>query len=152
MISAPYQLFASPRAIDQLGCWATAIQGFDSVAGHTAFGDVFVRDSQSGQFGLLFPFREHLEPLDQRSVADLQRLLEAPVVMEKLLRLDDLATLESRLGPLRPNQVYFPVPYPFIGGSGALDTYDKGDVWVFVELVGQFHGYGDAIRVTTESP
>jgi hypothetical protein len=139
---------AEPLA--KLGCWADAIQGFDCVAGYTAFGDVFLRDSSSGQYGLLFPLREHLEPLDQQSLNDLQRLLATPVVVEKLLRLADLEILESRLGPLQASQVYFPVPYPFIGGSGALDTYDKGDVWAFLELVGQFHGYGDAIRVITE--
>lgn len=30
-----------------------------------------------------------------------------------------------------------PVPYPMLGGSGAPETYDKGNVWVFLDIVGQ---------------
>jgi hypothetical protein len=44
--------------------------------------------------------------------------------------------VRARIGDPAANQVYLPVPYPFLGGSGEPDTYDKGDVWVFWSIVG----------------
>ena len=49
----------------------------------------------------------------------------------------DLRLLQARLGELGPEQVYYPVPYPCLGGSGELSTFDRGDVWVFVDLRGR---------------
>ena len=43
-------------------------------------------------------------------------------------------------GPLAPGQVYIAKPYPFLAGSEKPDTYSKGNVWVFLELVAQMHG------------
>jgi hypothetical protein len=31
-------------------------------------------------------------------------------------------------------------PYPFVGGTEAPETYDIGDVWVFLDIVAQFQG------------
>ena len=39
---------------------------------------------------------------------------------EELCQPAAVADLEGRLGPLKANEVYFPVPYPCLGGSGAL--------------------------------
>ena len=58
------------------------------------------------------------------------------------LRPQDLAVLDRRLGDLRPDEVYYPVPFPSLGGSGELSTYDKGAVWVFADLVAQTLGFG----------
>jgi hypothetical protein len=63
--------------------------------------------------------------------------LKHPDVVTHVLRPHLLEALSVRLGPLRTDEVYYPVPYPFIGGSGAPETFDKGNVWVFARLVGQ---------------
>jgi hypothetical protein len=63
-------------------------------------------------------------------------------VIEQVLRPADVSILEGRLGKLLEEEVFIPVPYPFLGGSGRLDTYEKGNVWVFAGLVGQAHGIG----------
>ena len=44
-------------------------------------------------------------------------------------------------GPLKPGQVYIAKPYPFLGGSEAPETYGQGDVWVFLDIVAQAHGF-----------
>ena len=44
------------------------------------------------------------------------------------------------VGPLGDLEVYIPCPYPMAGGSCEPDTYEKGNVWVFMELVGITHG------------
>ena len=43
--------------------------------------------------------------------------------------------------PLKPGQVYIAKPYPFLGGSEAPETYGQGDVWVFLDIVAQAHGF-----------
>ncbi|TMB28613.1 MAG: DUF1851 domain-containing protein [Deltaproteobacteria bacterium] len=65
------------------------------------------------------------------------RGLKDAAFVEQFLRPNDLRLLQSRLGELGPEQVYYPVPYPCLGGSGELSTFDRGDVWVFVDLRGR---------------
>jgi hypothetical protein len=69
-------------------------------------------------------------------------ILKDVAFIEQFLRPDDLRLLEAQLGELGPEEVYYPVPYPCLGGSGDLSTFDKGDVWVFADLLGQSLGVG----------
>ncbi|PSK26501.1 T6SS immunity protein Tdi1 domain-containing protein, partial [Nocardia seriolae] len=43
----------------------------------------------------------------------------------------------SVVAVLGPDQVYIPTPYPFLGGTKAPETYEIGDVWVFLDIVAQ---------------
>jgi hypothetical protein len=73
------------------------------------------------------------------------QVLEAPEFQSACLQPRSLAELESlaeRLGGLEAEEVYYPVPHPAIGGSGAIETYEKGNLWVFVEIAGQNRGLG----------
>ena len=77
-------------------------------------------------------------------MADFEKqVLKDPGFVDGILRPNDLAALATRVGALGEQDVYFPVPYPCIGGSGALETYDKGNVWVFMELLGRTMGVGE---------
>jgi carbonic anhydrase len=49
-------------------------------------------------------------------------------VIEQVGRPALVAEIEKRLGSLKSDEVYFPVPYPFLGGSGTPETFDKGDL------------------------
>ncbi len=66
--------------------------------------------------------------------------LATPEVVTHVLRPQLLAALEARLGQLAVDEVYYPVPFPFLGGSGAPETFAKGNVWVFASIVGQSWG------------
>ncbi|MHA6833485.1 T6SS immunity protein Tdi1 domain-containing protein [Ralstonia pseudosolanacearum] len=58
-----------------------------------------------------------------------------------VLRPSHQAAIAQRLGFLGQNEVYIPKPYPFLGGTDEPESYEKGDFWVFVELVGICHGF-----------
>ncbi|BFM48907.1 hypothetical protein [Marinomonas sp. THO17] len=53
---------------------------------------------------------------------------------------EDLQVLESNLGPLDNEQVYYPILDPILGGSLELGRFDKGNVWIRTEIVGQNRG------------
>ena len=58
-------------------------------------------------------------------------------VLRDVLRRADYQRLTGSVGSLGAEECYFPVPYRALGGSGALNTYDKGNVWIYPDLYGQ---------------
>ncbi|MEE8625649.1 MAG: hypothetical protein V3T19_09940 [Acidiferrobacterales bacterium] len=54
-----------------------------------------------------------------------------------VLQQADYQRLTGSVGSLGAAECYFPVPYRALGGSGALSTYDKGNVWIYPDLYGQ---------------
>jgi Domain of unknown function (DUF1851) len=138
-----FRLLDPPRSVEDLGCWSAVTSQFSLVVGFTAFGNFFLRNPATGQYAVLYTIGPELVPTNFQSSENFQSaFLSDEGIIRHLGRPSDVAALESRLGSLAPNQVYFPVPYPFLGGSGELDTFDKGDVWVFADLVGQSQGVG----------
>ena len=139
--SRRYTIFVQPLPSSRLGPWEKALGRFREVLGHTALGTFFLRDPDDGACIALYPLRagNNASGIGQFSDgAQLEREILGDVAMrDELCRPADVAELEARLGPLTANEVYFPVPYPCLGGSGALSTYDKGDVWVFANILGQ---------------
>ena len=136
-------LFDQPEPASVLGCWESVVRGFRSVVGHTAWGDFFLRNPDTGQFAVLYAFDPELVPL---SFVELELFvsgyLAAPQVQDHLIRPERLAAVEARLGPLKPSEVFIPEPYPFLGGGCEPESYAKGSVWTFIDLVGQMQGVG----------
>lgn len=58
-------------------------------------------------------------------------------VKEKFLDIDKFALVRQRLGPLKYGECYIPEPWPMLGGNGLPDSYGKGDLEVYLNLVGQ---------------
>ena len=56
-----------------------------------------------------------------------------------VLRSDHVNEVAEKLGPLQKEEVYIPTPYPFLGGDEAVDSYSKGNIWIMLDIVGQFH-------------
>ncbi len=52
----------------------------------------------------------------------------------------DVSSLVNNSVPLDENEAFHPVPDPAIGGSGKLETYKKGNVWVSADISGQIRG------------
>jgi hypothetical protein len=117
---------------------------FSQVAGHTSFGDIFLLDPDSGQYAVLCPLTGQRFPTscyDRESFVS--SFLADPDIIERFSRPADEKKLRRRLGPVGNEEVYIPCPYPFVGGSGELSTYQKGGLWEFIELVGLFRGLGE---------
>jgi hypothetical protein len=142
---AMFRILAEPLLVEGwLGCWAKHMGRFSQFVGTTSFGDVFLHDPASGQYGLLCPLSGDRFPIDCHDRETfLNGFLADPTIVEQLARPSDVAELQERLGLLADDEVYIPCPYPFVGGSGELSTYQKGRVWEFLELVGLFRGLGE---------
>ncbi|MGE3425113.1 MAG: T6SS immunity protein Tdi1 domain-containing protein [Dehalococcoidia bacterium] len=135
-----------PRSTEYLGSWENPLGQYREVVGYSYLGSLFVRDPVKREYLVLHPLNygnnaRRYGSFDSTAEFESAVLRDAAFV-EEILRPLDLAELEQRLGSLGPNQVYFPVPYPLIGGSGELATFQKGNVWVFADLVGQTLGVG----------
>lgn len=58
-------------------------------------------------------------------------------VKKDVLLSDYFAEINARLGDLSYCECYIAKPWPMLGGSGASDTFGKGDMEVYVSLTGQ---------------
>lgn len=140
-----FRLLDPPRPVTELGCWAEVTGRFSLVAGYTAFGNFFLFDPDTQQYAVLYTIEPELVPTHFRgSRAFVSEFLSDAGIIDHLGRPRDVTALEARIGPLATDEVYYPVPYPFWGGSGELETFSKGNVWVFADLVGQSQGVGQA--------
>lgn len=138
-IETPYHLFSIPIPRARLDRWEHMTSGFDEVVGYSLLGDVFLRNTQTGQFAVLFTVNPELVPLDfYDRKSFLEEYLEHPIVQEKVLKADRINQIRERIGGLGQEQVYIPEPYRFLGGDEAVESYSKGNLWNYLELVGAF--------------
>ena len=115
---------------------------YDEIVGFSNFGLFFFRDSKASEYGILHPFIPSIKDYGRFDTqSDFHStVLTDPYFVGCYLRPDDLAALSSSVGELGDEDIYIPQPYPHMGGSNKLETYDKGNVLVFAEIVAQTHG------------
>jgi len=140
-----YSLLQLPKPISALGCWVPHLPGFTHVVGYSGIGHFLLLGEETNDYAVLHPFPQAYKSYGRfESVATFEReILTDPGFAEHVLRLEHQAAIRQLLGPLGAEEIYIPRPYPFLGGTEEPDTYMKGNVWVFAELVGQSHGYGE---------
>jgi hypothetical protein len=136
-----YRLYSEPVEIERaLDGFAAARQAYTHVLGFSELGHGFLWNAGSRHAAVLHPLQNGLR--DYGAFDDPQTfvagVLDDPGFAEAVLQPALVAQLHERLGELEPGRVYMPVPYPFLGGSGALETYDTGDVLVFWAVVDRF--------------
>jgi len=68
-------------------------------------------------------------------------IIEDEGFIEFLFEPGHFSEVKQHVGALEKEEVYIPQPYPFLGGSDDPNTYGKGNVWVFIDLVAQSHGH-----------
>lgn len=139
-----YRLYPEPLPMSQLDGWAGNVGPFTHFFGHSGLGHVFLHSQATGEYGNLDPlvnaFKNYGAGFTDRD--DFRaKVLEDPGFRDYILQPTLQQQLEERLGPLDAMDVYFPVPYPFIGGSGAPETYDKGSLLAFASIVAQTLGH-----------
>jgi len=133
--------FEQPQPKAQLGCWDGFAGNFRLAIGYSAWGDFVLRNPDTGQIAILYVIEPELVPI---SFWDLDlfvsQYLAAPEVQSHLIRPERLAAVERRLGPLALGEVFTPELPLFLGGTCEPDTYEKSDVWTFVDFMGQLQG------------
>ena len=136
-----YHLFAEPQASSRLHSWEQFLGDFNEVVGYTSLGMLLLRCASSKRFAVLYPLKEGNNAKVYGPFDDVEtfrsRVLEDPGFIDYCLKPDSVKTLNTTVGPLQEDEVYYPVPFPVLGGSESLDSYKKGNVWVFAELAKQ---------------
>ena len=118
--------------------------GYSIVIGYSATGAIFLRNPETKEHLVLYPSMpgnnckgygifESTKEFEE----EILKSEEFPYFGLYPIEPDELLILEKNLGPCEKEQVYYPVPEPAIGGSGELETFDKGNVWVHTDIVGQ---------------
>ena len=133
-----YHILEELRDKSWLDVWAEITGDFDQIKGYTDFGDVFLINSKTNEIGILFTMENAFEPMGYTSWEKFENnVLNNPNFQEDVVRKSFIEKVKAHCGELGKDQVYIATPYPFIGGSGAPDTYKKGDVWVYLSISSQ---------------
>lgn len=113
------------------------------VFGFTFFGDFFLQNSETGQIAILYTIEPEVVPTNFNTVSSfVDELLSNKEVEPELVRPQDIEQLIKLVGDLEEEQIFIPEPYPFLGGDLSLESYAKGNAWVYADLVGQAQGVG----------
>ena len=141
--SAEVLYFLTPSSSTQeIACWAPHFAKYDTIVGYSVLGHFFLRASSDSEYAVLHPFKKAAKSYGVfTDVASFERsVLKDSGFSEYVLRPEHVAAVKKLVGPIKAGEVYIPRPYPFIGGSDKPETYSKGNVWVFMDIVGQTHG------------
>jgi hypothetical protein len=137
-----YLFFADPKSLATVAPLLVPVAGrFSLVAGHTFFGDLFLRDPDTHEYAILIAATLELSEtgeVDEEGIRG--QILANPEVVRTLLRPNDVGTLVCRLGTPDFNEAFFPVPLPALGGSGDAATFERGGLWEYLAVVSQSIG------------
>src|SRR5262245_44290828 len=107
-----YRLLDAAESASILGVWARPLGRYEQVVGYSWLGSLFLNDPNSGEYLVLHPLAVGNNARRYGSFTAVsqfrQVVLEDPAFIEEILRPADLAVLEASLGPLGPEEVYFP--------------------------------------------
>jgi hypothetical protein len=135
----PYTFAEEPApTAEMMPTWPRLHQPYPLLHGFSRLGHVFLSDDNQQQFCAVYPLEGGSKGYAAASLAEFRRTVtDDPGFQAWIFPSGLVSSVVERLGPIGPEEVYMPVPYPMLGGSGAPETYSKGDVWVFLEIVGQ---------------
>ncbi|MBL1079358.1 DUF1851 domain-containing protein [Nocardia sp. 2] len=143
MSSVPFKLIG-PSGFEQvMPAWAPHFPRFDTVVGYSDLGHAFLMSTRTGEYAILDPYSPGAKTYGPfAEITDfIDKVLFDPDVVTYVLAPQHVSDIRTRLGPLSDGEVYIATPYPFLGGSEHPDSYHKGGVWVFFDLVAQAHGF-----------
>jgi hypothetical protein len=112
-----YKILSPYLGVDQtMARWVSIAKGFDELVGYTYLGDIFLRDSKTGKFAVLFTVNPELVPIDVYSFSDFEKsFLSHPETKRTIFQSGKLDAIRMHLGNLTGEEIYIPVPFPFLG-------------------------------------
>jgi hypothetical protein len=136
-----FQIFEPIRFDQNAPRWAKKVPKYPLIFGHSAFGHLFVCSEDRSQVAVVVTERPEFIELQSNSIDSFEAtFLTNKAVLSDFFRIENHNLLAERLGKLSNFECYFPVPYPAVGGSGELDSYQKGSLWGHLDLYGQIIG------------
>lgn len=132
-----YFLFEDLIPISDIQHWSEITETFDEMFGYSYFGDIFLLNSKTKQCAILYTMPPELAEIDFYGIDEfVNEFLSHDIVKEDLLKIEKVTEIEKKIGALKNGEVFIPEPYLFAGGDGSVDSYSKGDIWVFLEIIG----------------
>lgn len=126
---------------DKVPRWAVKVPHYPLVFGFSAFADLFICSEDQKHVAVLATEKPELIQLKFESITAFEEeFLSNTDVRKSFFREADYLALTSRLGALSSEECFYAVPYRSLGGSGNLNTYEKGNAWVHLDLYGQTVG------------
>ena len=136
-----FSLFPAISLGSQAPRWAAKTPQYSMVFGLSPFADLFVCSEAQTKFAIIATERPELIPLKFDTLSEFTgQLLTDGGMRKSFFREADYDALCARLGQLEADECFYAVPFRNLGGSGALETYQKGNVWVHLDLYGQSIG------------
>ena len=131
-----------PAPTSRIGCWRQHFPKYDTIVGYSDLGHFFLRASTDNEYIVLYPFKKAAKSYGIfAATQDFEdSVLKEVGLSEYVLRSDHVSAIRNRLGLLEKEDIYIPHPYPFLGGSDKPETYAKGNVWVFMDIVARMQG------------
>lgn len=137
----PFVYLEEPHPLTELPPLAGNLGSFTHYVGYSVLGHVLLTKPATSEFGVSYPLQNGFKSYGPMPREQFQRqILDDPGFRDYVAPAAHLEAVAAHAGPLDPGQVYMPVPYPFLGGSGRPETYDRGDFGVFIAIVSQMHG------------
>lgn len=133
-----YALLRDPVPTETLQSWPVVRSRFSAVVGYSGLGHIFLR-SEASEYAVLHPFRTAYKSYGHfgSCTAFENTVLRDTGFARYVLQTEHQQAIRALLGPLEADEVYIPSPYPCMGGDERPENYDRGDVWVFLDIVGQ---------------
>lgn len=137
--SVSFRLIPSQRFDRVMPAWAEHYPQFDTVVGYSDLGHAFLMSTRTGEYGLLDPYSPGVKTYGPFTEVGefVTEVLFDPSVITYVLQPDQVTKIRRLVGPLADNEVYIATPYPFLGGSESPESYQRGGVWSFFDLVAQ---------------
>lgn len=140
-----YSLLNPPRPLSALGCWESQLPAFTHIVGYSGLGHFFLNNEETREYAVCYPYRQAYKSYGSfESIAAFEAtVLLDPGFVEYVLKPEHQSAIRERIGALQAEEVYIAEPYPFLGGSEEADSYGRGNLWTFAELVGIAQGLDD---------
>ena len=133
-----FSLYSSVPLREKAPRWLSLAKGYTNLFGHSPFADLFLHDAKLNQIALLSTEYPELIELDFSTPEEFSSgFLADPRAVSAFFKKTDFELLKNKLGELGPEDCFFAVPYRAVGGTGNIETYQKGNLLVHLDLYGQ---------------
>lgn len=141
--SGMFKIFAPQPLIDLAPRWGKKVaKTYPLVFGFSPFAHLFVCAPTEDLFAVIVTERPELIELNMSSRDDfISQFIGNAKVRTEFFREPDYLQLSEKLGALTEAECLYPVPYPAMGGSGKLESYQRGNIWVHLDIFGQTLGF-----------
>lgn len=143
-----YKLLNEPLDIDDvLGVWLKHMGQYTKIIGYSATGAIFLMSPNTMEYLVFYPSKPGNNSKAYGKF-DTLKAFEETILKDKIfheyclypINPEDLIVLEKTLGILNEEQIFYPKLDPALGGSIELEAFDKGDIWIRTEILGQNRG------------